>query len=221
MNEQVYRLCRFIQRTALRLFAKHEVDGRENVPTTGAVIIVANHLSNMDPPMLVSSIPRRIYFLAKSGLFKGAFSRWFLSMYGAFPVNREGTDVPAYRWVVDQLKNERAVVLFPEGTRSQHGMREAKQGVAQIAMRSGTTILPVGISGTERMGSWARALYPTGAIRVSIGMPFRLPEIEGKPTKEYLDSMTLLIMGRVAELLPEQYQGAYAKKPVSTAQNRH
>ena len=127
----------------------------------------------------------------------------------------------AYRWVVDQLNNDRAVVLFPEGTRSPNGMREAKQGVAQIALRAGVPILPIGITGTERMGSWARVFFPRGAIRVSIGKKFRLPEIEGKPTREYLDSMTLLIMGRIAELLPEQYQGAYAKKPVSTAQNRH
>ena len=221
MNDWVYNLCHLIQVTALRLFAEYKVTGQENVPVGGALIIVSNHLGNIDPPMVVSSIPRRVYFLAKSGLFRGAFPKWFLARYGAFPVNREGTDVRAYRWVVDQLKNDRAVVLFPEGTRSPNGMREAKQGVAQIALRAGTPILPIGITGTERMGSWARVFFPTGAIRVSIGKAFRLPEIEGKPTREYLDSMTLLIMGRIAELLPEQYQGAYAKKPVSTAQNRH
>ena len=221
MNDWVYKISHFVQVTALKLFAEYEVAGKENVPATGALIIVSNHLGNIDPPMLVSSIPRRVYFLAKSGLFRGAFAKWFLASYGAFSVNREGTDVRAYRWVVDQLKNDKAVVLFPEGTRSQNGMREAKQGVAQIALRAGTPILPVGITGTERMGSWARVFFPTGAIRVSIGKTFRLPEIEGRPAKEDLDSMTLLIMGKIAELLPEQYQGAYAKKQVSTAQNRH
>ncbi len=220
MKDWVYKSCLFIQCAALRLFADYEVAGREDVPATGALIIVANHLGNIDPPMLVSSIPRRIYFLAKSGLFRGAFAKWFLASYGAFPINREGTDVRAYRWVVDQLKNDRAVVLFPEGTRSPHGMREAKQGVAQIALRTGTPILPVGITGTEKMGSWARVFFPTGAIRVKIGKAFRLPEIEGRPAREDIDSMTLLIMEKVAELLPEQYQGAYAKKPVSAAQNR-
>ncbi len=221
MNDWVYKLCNFIQRSTLRLFADHEVAGRENVPTTGALIIVANHLGNVDPSMLVSSIPRRVYFLAKSGLFRGAFPKWFLARYGAFPINREGTDVRAYRWVVDQLKNDMAVVLFPEGTRSPGGMREAKQGVAQIALRSGTPILPVGITGTESMGSWARVFFPTGVIRVRIGKAFRLPETQGKPTREDLDSMTHLIMGKVAELLPEQDHGVYAKKPVSASQNRH
>ena len=221
MNGWIYKFCQVVQRTALRLFAKYEAAGRENVPADGALIIVSNHLGNIDPPMLVSTIPRRIFFLAKSGLFRGAFAKWFLAMYGAFPVNREGADVRAYRWVIDQLKNDGAVVLFPEGTRSPNGMREAKQGVVQIASRTGATILPVGITGTEKMGSWARVFFPTGAIRVSIGKAFQLPEIEGKPTKEDMDSMTLLIMGKIAELLPEQYQGAYAKKPVSTAQNRH
>lgn len=220
MNDWVYRLCHLIQVTALRLFADYEVAGRENMPAAGALIIVANHQGNLDPPMLVSSIPRRVHFLAKSGLFRGAFAKWFLARYGAFPVNREGTDLRAYRWVVDQLKNDKAVVLFPEGTRSPSGMRVAKQGVAQIAFRTGTPILPVGITGTERMGSWARAFFPTGAIRVNIGETFRLPEIEGRPTKEDLDSMTLLIMEKIAELLPEQYRGAYAKKPVSAAQDR-
>ena len=221
MNDWVYKYSRFVQVAALKLFAKYEVAGQENVPAEGALIIVSNHLGNIDPPMLVSSVPRRVYFLAKSGIFRGAFAKWFLARYGAFPVNREGTDVPAYRWVLEQLKNDRAVVLFPEGTRSQNGMREAKQGVAQIALRAGISILPVGITGTERMGSWARVFFPTGAIRVSIGKAFRLPEIEGKPAREDLDSMTNLIMGKIAELLPEHYQGAYAKKQVSTAQNRH
>ena len=221
MNEWIYRLCLLIQITALRLFAKYEVDGREDVPATGSLIIVSNHLGNIDPPLLATSIPRRINFLAKSGLFRGAFPKWFLAMYGAFPVNREGTDARAYRWVVEQLKNDRAVVLFPEGTRSPHGMKEVKQGVAQIASRTGTPILPVGITGTERMGSWARVFFPTGAIRVRIGKVFRLPEVEGRPDKEHMDSATLLIMGKIAELLPEQYQGAYAKKSVSAAQNRH
>ena len=73
----------------MRLFADWQVNGAENVPPMGPLIIIANHQSNFDPPLLSASIPRRVYFLAKSNLFMGHVITWFLSSYGAFPVNRE------------------------------------------------------------------------------------------------------------------------------------
>ena len=208
-------VCNFAQRITLGLFADWKVMGRENVPPKGPLIIVANHQGNFDPPVMGVSIPRRTWFLAKVGIFRGPAARWFLGSWGAFPLNREGADVRAYRWILSKLEQGQAVVLFPEGTRNRGGMKKAKAGVVQLALKTQALLLPVGITGTERIGTWARVLNPTGRIRVNIGTVFSIPSIEGKPSAEVLDSMTDMVMRRVAALLPESYQGVYKVKPES------
>ncbi|MBM3932828.1 MAG: 1-acyl-sn-glycerol-3-phosphate acyltransferase [SAR202 cluster bacterium] len=202
--------CNFLQRITLRIFADYRVEGKENVPPMGPIIIVANHCSNFDPPLLSTSLPRRVRFLAKREMFKNPFFRWFFTSYGAHPVNREGLDITAYKWMLEQLSKDAALVIFPEGTRSRGGgMKRALPGVTQVAIKSQATILPVAITGTEKLGSWLRVFNPTGKIRVKIGQPFTLPIIEGKPDRVVLDSMTDMIMGRIAMMLPESYQGVY------------
>lgn len=209
----LYHTCNTIQRFTLRTFSDWEVIGRENVPSMGPLIIVANHLSNLDPSLLGASLPRRIRFLAKDTLFVGGpLVRWFLGSYGAFPVNRDGVDVRAYRWALNQLDNDGALVVFPEGTRSRTSqLQKAKPGAVGLVLKTRAPVLPVAITGTERMGTWLRAVNPTGQIRVRIGEVFSLPDIEGRPNKEVVESLNTMIMHRVAELLPEGYRGAYSE----------
>lgn len=206
----IYTGSNVLQRAMLRLFADWKVTGRGNVPPMGPLVIVSNHLSNLDPSLLGASLPRRIRFLAKRGLIESnAALGWFLKSYGAFPLNRDGVDVRAYRWALNQLANDGALVLFPEGTRSTGAMAPAKQGVVNIVLRTGAPILPVGITGTEDAGNLLSVFHPTGTIRVNVGQVFSLPEIEGKPGKGLLESLTTSIMLRIAELLPESYRGVY------------
>ena len=159
--------------------------------------------------MLGAVIPRRIGFLAKREIFSNPPAYWFLRTYGAFPLNREGIDVRAYRWVLDRLESGQAVAMFPEGTRNREGMRRALPGIAQIALKSGAPILPVGITGTKHMGTWLRVFNPTGKIQVNIGPVFTLPAVEGRVNRETLESCTDTIMTHVARLLPEREQGVY------------
>ena len=210
--EFVNPITGFLQRLTLRAFADWQVVGRENVPPVGPLVVVANHLSNFDPPLLSASIPRRTRFLAKKGMFKGPFANWFLRAYGAFPLDREGADVSAYRWVLNQLGHDEVIVFFPEGTRNKGGMKKAHPGVARLALKSQAALLPVGITGTERLGSYLRVVNPTGKLRVNIGTAFTIPFIEGSPSREVLDSITDMIMQRVAALLPASYQGVYRIK---------
>ena len=207
--EVLFPTARFLQRVTLNLFADLEVVDSENIPPFGPLIIVANHQSNSDPPLLVATVPRRVRFLAKREVFTGPIVSWLLRQYGAYPLNREGADLGAYRWALDQLSRGQAVVVFPEGTRSPVGMKRALPGVAQLALKSEAPLLPVGITGTEKLGSWLRVFNPTGRLRVKFGMVFSLPSITGRPNREVLGSLTDIIMGRVAEQLPREYQGAY------------
>ncbi|MBM3945329.1 MAG: 1-acyl-sn-glycerol-3-phosphate acyltransferase, partial [SAR202 cluster bacterium] len=137
----------------------------------------------------------------------------FLRAYGAYPLNRDTADSRAYRWAKGQLAKDHVLAMFPEGTRSKTGgMQEAKHGVTRLAMETQTAILPIGITGTQGLGTLLRHFNPTGTIRVNIGMPFTLPHIEGKPSKELVESMTDMVMVRIAQLLPEEFRGVYTKK---------
>ena len=205
----IYPLCTFLQKSTLRLFADFKVEGVENVPPMGPLIIICNHQSNVDPTILRTLIPRQTWFLAKDGLFEHRILNWFFRSWGAFPLNREGVDIRAFRWVLNQLNYSQAIVLFPEGTRNPGAMKKALPGVVRLALKSQASILPIGMIGTETLEKSYRVWYPNRKIRVNIGQVFSLPSIEGKPNKEVLESLNDMIMGRVAALLPESYQGVY------------
>ncbi len=209
MTDLLNTTCSIAQRGTLRLCSDWSVDGQENVPPMGPVIVVANHVSNFDPPLVSASFPRRIWFLAKKELFKGP-GKWFFSAYGAHPVNRSATDPTAYRWALEKLANDQCLMIFPEGTRSRTGaMKKAQPGVVRLAMKSQAAIVPVGITGTNGMNSPLHVFRPSGRLRISIGRAFTLPQIEGRPNPAVLNSLTDMIMERVAMQLPPEYQGVY------------
>ena len=211
----VYGTSMFLMRGALRLFGDWKVEGREYVPPKGPLLVVSNHQSNMDPPILSASIPRRINFMAKRGLFHNPVASHFLKAYGAFPLNQNGGDLAAIQKSVQLLSQDAAMGIFPEGTRSPGAMRKAIPGIALVALRSGAPILPVGITGTERIGPLWHVAVPTGEFRIRIGQPFSIPPMEGRVVREQLEAITTMIMDRVAALLPESYRGVYALKEKS------
>ncbi len=213
MTDLLNTACSITQRGTLRLFSDWSVHGEENVPPMGPIIVVANHVSNFDPPLMSASFPRRIWFLAKKELFKGP-GKWFFTAYGAHPVNRSATDPAAYRWALQKLANDQCLMIFPEGTRSRTGeMKKAQPGVVRLALKSQAAIVPVGITGTNGMNSPLRVFSPSGRLRINIGRAFTLPNIEGRPSPAVLQSMTDMIMGRVAMMLPPDYRGAYGPDP--------
>ena len=206
----VYGLSNTLMRGALRIFGDWKVEGLENVPPMGPLIVVSNHQSNMDPPILAASIPRKITFMAKRGLFRNPVASHFFKAYGAFPLNESGNDLGAIQRSVRLLDKDAALGIFPEGTRSPGAMRRAIPGIALIALRSRAPILPVGIVGTEVIGPPWQVAMPKGAFTIKIGQPFTIPHMEGKIVRGQLDAVTTMIMERVAALLPESYRGAYS-----------
>lgn len=195
----------------LRMLANWRVEGVENVPPRGPLIVVANHRSNMDPPLLMCSIPRRLHFLAKRGLFKPGLAQFF-SAFGAYPVDQEAThDLKAFNWCRRLLEHDGAICIFPEGTRHRAGgMQKAIPGVALLALRTQATILPVGITGTAHIGPIVQVFVPTGDITARIGQPFTLPVLEARLQRAQLEAFATQIMRRIAMLLPHDYQGVYA-----------
>jgi len=150
--------------------------------------------------------------MAKEELFRFRFIGYFIRGFGAFPVHRGQLDRKALRQADQLLANGMALVTFPEGTRSKSGqLQPAFSGSALIALRSGVPILPVGISGTERIKGVAWLLRRP-RITVNIGQPFHLPLASSKLTKVELVRLTNYMMGRIAELLPQEYRGNYTEQ---------
>lgn len=207
-----YYLERLIGKVLLRLLTRREVRGSDNIPAAGALIVVANHLSLADPPVLSASIKRRIVYMAKDESFRHPIQGPLVRGFRAFPVRRGQLDRKALRLAQQALGEGMALGMFPEGTRSRTAQLQAGHpGTALIALRSGAPLLPVGLTGTEKVLG-PRLLYARVRIVVNIGKPFSLPRVDGRLTKAELAKATDVIMAQVAELLPEGYKGVYGDR---------
>lgn len=205
-----YYVARAILRILFPLLTRCQVKGKENIPGQGPVLVVANHLSLVDPPLLGICLRRKMVFMAKKELFHSKFTGYFIRGFGAFPVHRGHLDRGALRQADQALAKGLALIMFPEGTRSYDGqLQSGFSGLALIALRNGVPILPVGITGTEKIRSVA-GLLRRPEITVNIGQTFSLSQTGGKLTKVELTRLTDDIMGCIAGLLPPEYRGAYA-----------
>lgn len=147
--------------------------------------------------------------MAKEELFRSKLASYFMSSLRSFPVSKGRLDRKALRRAMQVLADGLVLVIFPEGMRSRGGrLRAAFPGAALIALRSGVPIIPVGITGTEKLKGLAW-LWHRPEVTVNIGPPFSLPSASSKLTKVELSRLTDVIMGRIAELLPVEYRGHY------------
>ena len=205
----------FLARQVLRLGARVRVEGLENLPQDGPLIVVANHISNADPPLVVGwltpALGRQMHILAKQVLFVGPLG-WFLRSQGVTPVRAGGSDIEAFRTARSVLERGDVLCIFPEGTRSASGaMGEPKPGVAMLATRSDVSILPVGITGSDFfLGRGKRLPRLRAPITIRVGQPFTLKLDPALPRRAAMHAASDELMGHIAALVDERHRGRFA-----------
>ena len=213
----IYAAGRQLGRFCFGSFGRLTVMGRECVPPRGPLLLVANHLSFNDPPVLVSIMDRPLHFIGKQELFANPIGKFLMPAFNVHPYDRTSHAVDTVKLTLRLLSEDRMVALFPEGRRSlNHSLEKGMSGAAYIATKSQVPILPVGVWGTEKFPAW-RMPFPLCRMTVNIGQPFTLPLIEGDVTRPLLSSMSDMIMYRIAALLPKEYQGVYSLPAHETA----
>jgi 1-acyl-sn-glycerol-3-phosphate acyltransferase len=207
----LYGFFNFVLRILLAILTRRETVGLENVPPTGALIIIGNHTSFLDPLLLGVAIPRRTVFMSKAENFRHPLLAPLVWLYGAFPVRRGMVDRRALKRSHQVLDQGLVLAMFPEGHRSENRqLQRAHLGTALVAVRTGATILPIAIAGAvSGIGPLLRLQRPH--IKLTFGQPFHLPVAAGSQMgKTQLWQLSDFMMYRIAELLPPEYRGVYA-----------
>ncbi len=207
----VYKGMKFL----FRLLAHMTVEGLEYIPADGAFILATNHISRLDSPILMVASPRRLHALVANKYRNFIGYNWILNAAGAIWIRRSEFDREALLSAMRVLSEGQVLALAPEGTRSHTGqLQMGKPGVAFLAARAHVPIVPVGITGTDKMVEAFKRLRKM-QVWVRFGTPFRLPK-EGRLSSQELTEYTELIMRRIANQLPMEFRGQYVEGVVPT-----
>ncbi|RAY14537.1 1-acyl-sn-glycerol-3-phosphate acyltransferase [Actinomadura craniellae] len=203
----------------LRLLFRSRVEGVENVPSGGPLIVASNHLSFIDSFIIPLALPRKVTYIAKADYFgqpgiKGRFVHWFLTTLGHVPVKR-GARRAAMGALEQGLEilaeDDSAFAIYPEGTRSLDGrLYRGRTGIGWLVLASGAKVLPIGLEGTDRIqpigSSWPR-IGPRATVR--IGEPMDFSHYRGLPPAKARRAITDEIIETIQKLSGQDYTGTY------------
>lgn len=142
----IFWICFAIAFLPLTIFLPINVKGKKNLPKKQGFVLTCNHYSNFDAPMIDLKLGRKIRFLAKKELFKNKLLGFFIRQFGGYPIDRGATDVKAFKFALQTLKDKHILGIFPEGTRNKEGseeMQELKSGAVVFASKAGVPIVPM------------------------------------------------------------------------------
>ncbi len=197
----LYRVLKPPAVALMRLLFRLEVRGREHVPSTGPLLLVSNHVSVLDPPLVGGAAPRELHFMAKEELFRIPLFGRLIDALNARPVKRDGSDSRALKTALRLLAEGRALLVFPEGTRGVEGrLGEGKAGVGMLAVMSGAPVVPVHVSGSGRALPAGRTVPRPAKVRVRFGPPLHFKSTEDGDRKERYREATREIMRAIAQL---------------------
>jgi 1-acyl-sn-glycerol-3-phosphate acyltransferase len=198
------------------------VEGLENLPRTGPVIVASNHLSFADSMVIPIVAPRRVVFMAKEDYFtgtgvKGAAIRAWFSGIGMVPVDRDDTKaaLASLDIALEVLGRGEAFGIYPEGTRSRDGrLYRGRTGVAHLALTSGAPVVPVGLTGTEHIQPVGSRLPRLADVTVRFGEPLSFTgRYDGVPLGRARREATDLVMTAIQKLSGQELAGVYNERP--------
>ena len=215
------RLFRAVLRPFFRglfhVLSRVRITGKENVPQSGPYLITINHVSTFEPPFALAFWPVAAEAAGAVDIWDRTGQSLLARLYGGIPVHRGEYDRKLVDTLLSVLKSGRPLLIAPEGGRTHTlAMRRALPGAAYLADLAEVLVVPAGVVGTSD-DFLDRALHGhRPEIEMRIGPPFRLPAITGKgeERRRARQMNTDLIMQRIAALLPAEYHGVYAEKPI-------
>ncbi len=203
-------LMRFM--TTVYLVGLFKVEGLDNVPRHGPLIVCANHSATLDPPMVPAFLPRPdTWNMAKSEYFRNPFSRWLFTSYHSFAVVRHTADRAALRRSFDLLKAGQVLVIYPEGTRVDSGvLAEPEPGAGFIAQKCGCPVLPVALTGTRECLPKGKLWPRRVPVTIRFGKPFLVLQRRPRGERVSHEEASEAIMLAIAELLPPENRGLFS-----------
>ena len=181
MSRRVYwRIWRLILRILFGLFfVERRIVGAERLTAIGGPFLLAcNHISNLDPTLLLVMLPRQVNFMAKKGLFRVPVLGWCMNKSGEISLNRGVPDSASIRTALSRFAEGIGVCVFPEGTRSEDGkLRPGKPGVGMLAMRARVPVVPVAITGSDAILPKGKFIPRVAEVTIRVGEPLALDDL--------------------------------------------
>lgn len=211
-------ISKIITNIYINKFASIKIINEENFSLINEpVIFVANHLSNSDGLILNKVLKKfKPNFVAGVKLTSNPISRIGFEAVRTIPIRPNSADIESLKRCISSIKEGKNILIFPEGTRSRTGqMIEGKKGIVLIALKSGVPIVPIGVTGTEKLlpideGNMQNESFNHADVILKIGKPFKLSARKKDEDKEiYTENCLLNIMKSISELLPTEYKGVY------------
>jgi 1-acyl-sn-glycerol-3-phosphate acyltransferase len=221
----LYEVTHAVVNPVARAIWRPTVEGIDNVPSTGPVIVASNHVSFADSLVIPIVAPRKVVFLAKQDYFtgsgpKGALQRAWFTGIGMVPVDRDDTRsaLASLDIALDVLGRGEAFGIYPEGTRSRDGrLYRGRTGVAHLALTSGAPVVPVGLVGTQDLQPVGRRLPRLADVTVRFGEPLTFASrYDGVPSGRARREVTDVVMNAIQKLSGQQFAGVYNERPADT-----
>jgi 1-acyl-sn-glycerol-3-phosphate acyltransferase len=197
----LYAILKPLTVVVMRLLFGLRSRGTEHIPAQGPVLLVANHVSVLDPPLVGGAAPRKVSFLAKAELFDIPLFGGLIRRLGAQPLRREGADAGALRAALRVLKSGGALLVFPEGTRGEEGvLGPAKPGAGMLAVLGGAQVIPVYVSGSGRAWPRGRRFPRPAHVTVTFGPPLPVAAGGRASRKDDYEAVSRAMMAAIAGL---------------------
>lgn len=214
----ILKRCVFV---ASRLWLRLSVIGADRMPREGHLIVAANHLSLLDPPIIGCASPRDLDYMAKAELFRVPGLGGLIRRLNAHPVDRSGSDSTALRLALRLLGAGRAVLVFPEGTRGTEGrLGPARAGAGMLAALSAAPVVPVYIEGSGRALPRGARLPRPLPVTVTFGAPIRFARERGKARYQEISDEIMAAIGRVKTEAAREHPAPESERTDSTTPGR-